>query len=246
MGGRTLDSLLPVDQFYDYRGRPGVDADAPPIWLPVHQGDVFENVDIPGAEPGSRDATQLAMVFMHPCTMRKGAVLADPITMFQVRTESAKKHLAHDRLMRWFSVMPLLDLRPGTTSTQIADLMLVGVVPSSVLDRSKRIASPTAKGRQLIQQRVIYHLTRLAVPLHDLAMQTRAVERELELQATWCERACERNGETPEVVATAEAEFDAYMAHAGRRERLDDDAAVHEVMSEMNREVRERYGTSRS
>jgi hypothetical protein len=245
MSGGTLNPLLSVDKFYDYRGRPGADEDAPPIWLPVHQGDVFERVEVPGVTPSDRDDPQLAMVFMHPCTMRKAAVLTDLITMFQVRTESPRKHIDEDRLMRWFSVMPLLDLRPGVTSTHVADLMHVGVVPSSALDRAQRIASPTAKGRRLVQQRVIYHLTRLAVPLHDLALQTRAVERELELQGTWCERACERDGESADVVMAAELRFDEYMSSDNRRARLDDDSAAHLVMSEVNREVRERYSSGR-
>lgn len=241
MADGALDPLPTVDEFYDYRGRPEVDEDAPPIWLPVHQGDVFEGVQVPGVPPSNRDESPLAMVFMHPCTMRRGAVLTDLITVFQVRTESARKHIDPDRLMRWFSVMPLLDLRPGTTSTHVADFLHIGVVPSSELDRAKRIGSLTASARQLVQQRVIYHLTRLAVPLHDLAMQTRALERELELQATWCERACERNGETAAVVADAESAFDAYMSDNDRRVLLDDDAAVHQVIAEVNREVRQRY-----
>jgi hypothetical protein len=109
--------------------------------------------------------------------------------------------------MRWFSVMPLLDLRPGATSTHVADFLHIGVEPSLALDRTKRIASLSAAARQRVQQRVIYHLTRLAVPLHDLAMQTRAVERELELQASWCERACEHSSETADVVAEVNREI---------------------------------------
>jgi hypothetical protein len=62
MADGALDPLLAVDEFYDYRGRLEVDEDAPPIWLPVHQGDVFEGVDVPGVPRGNRDESQLGTI----------------------------------------------------------------------------------------------------------------------------------------------------------------------------------------
>lgn len=241
MAENVLDPLPALDRYYDYRGQAGVDGDAPPIWLPYHQGDVFAGVDIPGVEAPERTQKALAMLFLHPCTMRRGAVLINPVTVIQVRWFAKRIMAEAEWVTEKFSMMPLPDLHAQGSATHIGDFLSIGVVGAEVLDRSRRIATLSHKGRGLFQQRVIHHLTRLAPPLGDLAKQTRPVEREISLQADWCEAACERKSETIESVTTAELEFDGYMSQNDRRAHLANDDPEHDVMSEVQSEITRRY-----
>ena len=242
MAEETLAPFPGVRRFYDYRGVVERDEGAPPIWLPVHQGDVFEGLAIPGVpEPIDGEPSKI-MIFMHPCVMRKGAPLVDYVTAFRVRRES-RKALEYEQFNGNFSVMPLPDLAAVGAGMHLAEFMMVGVVSGAEIDRSRRIASLSRKGRLLLQQRAVHHFTRHAPPLGDLRNRVRHVERELELQATWCERACEVHGETAKTVAEAEVAFDLYMSLNERRDQLKDDAVVHEVISAVNREIASRYPT---
>ena len=237
----TLAAFPGVDEFYDYRGLPGTD-DAPPIWLPIHQGDVFDGLLVPGAPALGDGESPKVMVFMHPCTMRNGATLIDYVTVFRVRRES-RKVVPYERFSRHFSVMPLPDLAAVGAGMHLAEFQMVGVVPGESLDRNSRVASLSRDGRLLLMQRVVHHFTRLAAPIGDLRNRTRGVERELELQETWCERACDCHGGNTETVAAAEAAFEAYMPGNDRRDRLNDDAVTHELIAEVYQEIERRYPT---
>jgi hypothetical protein len=240
MAEETLAEFLGVDRFYDYRGVVSASDDAPPIWLPVHQGDVFEGLAIPGVPEPTDGETSKVLIFMHPCVMRRGAPLVEYVTAFRVRRES-RKVVDYERYASHFSVMPLPDLAATGAGLHFAEFQMVGVVPGSELDRARRIASLSREGRLLLQQRVVHHFTRHAPPLSDLAKRVTGVERELELQAAWCERACDHHGESADVVAEAEVEFDDYMSSDNRRDRLKDDTVTHEVTAEVNREIAGRY-----
>jgi len=48
MAEETLAVFPGIESFYHRRGVVGADEGAPPIWFPVHQGDVFEVIAIPG------------------------------------------------------------------------------------------------------------------------------------------------------------------------------------------------------
>jgi hypothetical protein len=181
------------------------------------------------------------MLFLHPCTMRKGAALINPVTVLQVRWSGKRVRGESEWVRDSYSAMPLPDLHATSSNTHIADFLAIGVAPSADLDRDRRIATLSQRGRGLLQQRVIHHLTRLVVPLGDLALHTRAVERELGLQADWCEAACERGGQMIGIVTAAEADFDAYMRADGKRAMLADDAQVHGVISAVQREITKRY-----
>lgn len=234
----VLDDLCPVADLYDYRGPSGAQ-DAPPLWLPHHQGDVFTDVDVPGVE--NRD--RLVMLFMHPCTMRKGAVLKDHVTVLAVRTESPRRVL--DDPARWsrhYSVMPLPDLHAAGRGTHTADFTALGTVPSSALNRDRRIATLSLQGRYLFQQRIINHLTRHVVAVHELREATSAVEAEIELQGHWVEAATVAAGtESERTVADAEAAFDAYLRDEDRRRRLSDVTELARVLGEAHREISRRY-----
>lgn len=246
MAEEALDPFPGNDKFYEYRGLPGSE-DAPPIWVPVHQGDVFSGIDVPGLEPNDQNAPasdRLAMVFMHPCVMRRrGAALVDRITVFRVRLETSKVR-TYEKFSGNYSVMPLPDLLGTGAGVHLSEFQMVGTVAGADLDRASRIMSLTKEGRLLLQQRVIHHFTRHAPPLHDLRTRTRGVEREVDLMADWCEGACDANGESAKAVADAEMAFDEYLSGDGRRDRLSDDNDAHEVVSDAHKEIRRRFRSS--
>jgi hypothetical protein len=204
----------------------------------VQQGDVFREVSIPGfEEPGSE---ALAMVFMHPCVMRKGAVLADHITVFRVVQKTTKKR-TYERFARTYSAIPLPELLGPESGVYVGEFQIVGTVTGAVLDRSNRVMSLSKEGRLLLQQRVVHHFTRHIPPLHDLRNRTRGVEREVELLTDWCEAACDTRGDTNDVVAEAEKEFDEYLSAEDRRDRLRDEEYTNTVVADTHGEIRRRY-----
>jgi hypothetical protein len=232
--------LPAVTELYDYRGTPGVGAEAPPLWLPYHQGDVFSQVDIPGIENPDR----LAMLFLHPCTMRRGATLISDVTVIAVTMYTRKRVV--DEPGHWsrrFSVMPLPDLTGTGKQTHVADFLKIGTIASTALPRSQRVANLSQLGRGVIQQRIIYHLTRFAPTLDELDQATRAVELEIEAQADWVQAAClHHRAETIEVIMAAEAAFDAFLSENedSRRKGLSSGQSAQVIM-EIYREKESRY-----
>ncbi|RQO50007.1 hypothetical protein DBV08_05665 [Rhodococcus sp. KBW08] len=227
-----------MEKFYAYRGEPGSE-DAPPIFVPVQQGDVFRGVAVPGVEVPEADGA-LAMIFMHPCVMRKGAVLADQVTVFRVSLKT-KKQRPYERFADTFSEIPLPELFGEGSGVHVGEFQIIGTVPGTMLNRAERVMSLAKDGRLLLQQRAVHHFTRHAPPLHDLRVRTRVVERESELLTDWCEAACDSGGETAEVVAKAELEFDEYLSSEDRRSRLADDDTTNAVVAETHGEIRRRH-----
>jgi hypothetical protein len=206
-----LASVPEPADLYDYRGLPTTE-DGAPLWLPHNQGDVFEGVEIPGIDDPTGEG--LCMLFMHPCTMRAGAILRDKVTVLSVRRQQ-NRGLNRD-MARWskmFKVMPLPLLRNDNDIAYAADFMSVGTVSSTALGRATRRAVLSRTGRLVMQQRVIHHFSRYAPSLDVLEAATRAVETEIELQANWCEAACEVKGdETESTIRAAEESFDSYLS----------------------------------
>jgi hypothetical protein len=227
-------------ELYDYRGKPGVGAEAPPLWLPYHQGDVFSEVDISGIDNPDR----LAMLFLHPCTMRRGATLIRDVTVIAVTMYSKKRVVDEpDHWARRFSVMPLPDLTGTGKQTHTADFLKIGTIASTALLRSQRVSSLSQLGRGIMQQRIIYHLTRFAPTLDELDQATRAVELEIEAQADWVQAAClHHQAGTDEVITAAEAAFDAFLSEdeGSRRRGLSSERSAQVVM-EIWREKESRY-----
>jgi len=182
----VLEPLPPVDELYDYRKGEG---DGVPFWLPYSQGDVFEEVVMPGIED---DSPGFAMLFMHPCTMREGARLRDFVTAVRVRFHEGRV-LSNPRT--WANrnkLMPLPDLLASGDSTHIADFMQLGTIPSSSLDRTRRVSQFSADGRLALQQRLIFHLTRHAPSVDVLRNAGQPLELELQAQIDWMEEAAKK------------------------------------------------------
>lgn len=232
---QALSDLPVPEELCDYRR----DSDPPPLWLPHHQGDVYSHVQVPGDSNGEHDAGDgdLAMLFLHPCTMRQGAVLKPQVTVVPVRCESPKKVLAEpERWGKRYAVMPLPDLFGSGAGTWVGDFMRLGTVSSSVLDRSRRVATLSRTGRLALQQRIVFHFTRFAPSHEGLREATAHVEAEVEMQAAWVEAACDSHGAAdPAVVAQAELDFEAWLNEHDRR------AALLDRRDELQRDVRAEY-----
>lgn len=200
----ALQPLPPVDGLYDYRLSDG----GVPEWLPYNQGDVFQNVEILG---GPENTEKLAMLFMHPCTMRDSKGLREFVTVISVIQVSPKKVLGEESWEKKYKVMPLPDLKGDGKSSHCGDFMTMGTVRSSDLPRECRIAQLSSLGRLHLLQRVIYHLTRHAPKTSEIETATAAVEIELQHQADWLESVSNNRDLSADDVANLEIEFQRYL-----------------------------------
>ena len=155
-------------------------------YRPVLTGDVFEDVAIPGV--GGRG---LGIVLTHPCSMRAdGVTLAKRLLLARV---SASSEIP---LGRWkgghFKVMPLPRLMDEHHSALFEEM---GMVESTVLPRTNRVACLTPYGINLLQQRFVWHLTRFLVPTHRLGEVSEAVFEEVDLCAEWVSEASSAGGD---------------------------------------------------
>ena len=207
--GAQLEQLPPASALYEYRRD---DSSGIPLWLPHNQGDVFDNVNLERVT--GEQGTGMVMLFLHPCTMRRAnGNLVDRATVIGVRCKSPKKAL--DEPHRWsnhYSVVPLPDFSGAQADAYGGDLFTIGTVPMAELRRSHRVAVLSDEGRSHMLHRVIYHLTRDAVPTLRLQEATAVVQTELQLQADWCSAAANRCNLTDEQgIFLAEAEFQARL-----------------------------------
>lgn len=233
---RLLESVPHPDALYDYRGSPGRDEEAPPLWLPHHQGDVFSGVDVPGIPSGDH----LVMLFLHPCTMRSGASLKPQLTVLSVEQVSGRKVRDAEYWERRYAEMPLPDLLNEQRDTHSARFMSIGTVKSDDLKRSHRIAALSVLGRTILQQRIIHHLTRYSPRPAELLDATSAVQAEIELQADWVEARCLLAGnEDDATIEAAELEFDTFMSDEQRRQRLSDPSQAPRIAIDTQRAIRD-------
>jgi len=204
------DSLaIPANpaELHDARG-----ADIP-LSRPLMQGDVLKDVDIPVLETG----TGLAMVIMHPCSMRTGATLRKRLTVVRLI-----KHRAL-QLTHWpdgdYDCMPLPDLMgEDVDDPAFASCFRdVGSVRTIELDLRSRIAILSAPGILYLQQRYVHSATRVVVDLETLSVQMSPVFDELELQEEWVDaalvaRVSELGFDEIAAIQLAEREFQDFLS----------------------------------
>jgi hypothetical protein len=139
--------------------------------------------------------------------------------------------------------MPLPDLREQD-SLCVAKLDDIGKARTDQLAQVDRIACLSPYGINLLQQRLIWRLTRFEVPTHSLQEVSVHVYEEADLLEEWTEELCER-GMTPEQAA---AEFDKLM-RADRddghtlQDRLRDPQSRASVRAACRAELRRRRGS---
>jgi hypothetical protein len=201
---------------------------------PILPGDTFRDVTVPGVAD-VEDSERLAVVVTHPCSMRRGADLAEHLLLARVRKYPPIP------LEKWaeghFRVMPLPVLVPDRVAeTYAADFDLLGRVPSADLGLDRRIAIMSHKGISLLQQRFVHNLTRVVVPQRTLLQQMEPVLEEAELLEEWLRRLAT---DDPHVQAREREarEFDNFLC---RKESLSEGTTLREDlrMPELRTSVR--------
>lgn len=147
---------------------------------PVLTGDVFADVEVPGAPP----ETGLAMVVAHPCTMRKaGGALRDHLAVSRIR------NYPQVQFEQWrtghFRVLPLPDLT--SVDSVAADFELIAPVHPDALALDRRVACLSDYGLGVLQQRRVHHDTRVVVDIDILHAQMAPNLEEADLLHQWLE-----------------------------------------------------------
>lgn len=193
---------------------------------PVLQGDVFENVIVPGLG----DTPLTVQVVMHPCSMRRGVQLVQRIQVAPV--EAYEKVGDWDRHLR---VMPLPDLREDGKH-YAAKFLDTTAVPSSSLTLENRIASLSRQGILILQQRIVRDHARLDLPLNLFLEQSSPVLTEAEMQESWVDAALGATAPNAAEVEGAAADFQDWLDEEdGRRRRALESDLNH---ADLRREVR--------
>lgn len=219
----TLEAPEVDDDLYHSRG------DEVSASRPFLTGDVIDGVTIPGFGENAGPV----IVLSHPCNMRKNGVeLADRLYVARV----APFQYLPPR--RWSSDclrhLPLPALRRDEHFA--AFLSDVGMADAGQIQEGERIACLSDFGVNLLQQRLIFCLTRFVVPIFKLRASCTAVFVEVDLHEEWAE--------SREATADAVAEeFHTWIrerdeANRMRQERLKDPGQVAAVRREMRRRLR--------
>lgn len=123
---------------------------------PLLTGDVIQDVDIPGT-----DGRAPAIIIAHPCQMRgKNAKLNARILCARVHSHCQVDKTAWTT--GFYDRMPLPDL-VGDGALHVGDLNMIGLAETRQLDGGQRMACLQPFGVNLLQQRLVKHMTRLEV-----------------------------------------------------------------------------------
>jgi hypothetical protein len=196
-----MDSIEP-DDLYEERG--GVS-----YCRPILQGDIFAGVILPGfgAEP------QRVQIVTHPCSMRRGPVINERVQVAPIeKYQKVPDWNGHGR------VMPLPDLYEDGVwhAAKFVDLTAVAAGELTV---ERRIASLSHPGIHLLQQRLVFHNTRLTLPLGDFREMSAPVLAEAEMQEMWVETALTEEARTAGTAEQAGVAFQAWLSEDDGRRR---------------------------
>ena len=150
-----------------------------PAARPVFTGDVFESIAIPGIQDEG-----MAIVVAHPCSIRgaEGRLL-DKVLVASVSTHQPAPPRKWSE--GFFDRMPLPELIDE--GFHAAGFALTAPVDGALLQNAKRIACSSAFGVNILQQRMIWHLTRLEVPTYKLHEAFSHTLEEADLLEEWTE-----------------------------------------------------------
>jgi hypothetical protein len=201
---------------------------------PLLTGDVLTEVAIDADE---HDGT--VMIVAHPCSMRgaRGRLLPR-IVVAPIR---AYQHVPFET---WpdghFKVMPLSQMLGETDDrSRAVHLLELTAVRSQELLRDHRILALKDRGIHVLQQRLVYSLTRVEVGLEKLQEQTAHVLLEAELEEEWVDELAD-DGDPNAMSAESEA-FTAYMDD-GHRVALKDVTRRSDAVRVVRAEIRRRSG----
>jgi len=194
---------------------------------PIFTGDVFEQVEIPGV------GTASAIVIGHPCSIRgRNGSLQDRIPVAAV--EDHPVHPPKTWATGFFDRMPLPGL-PLLGDYHAARLGALGLAATGSLRTATRIACLSEPGINQLQQRLVYHQTRLEVPVTTFQEAFDHTYEEAELLENW---ATDFEGTIEE--ATAEFERWIRAGSPSRQQRLLDYAERAPIRRELRNELRRR------
>lgn len=169
-----------------------------PVARPVFTGDVFENVAIPGVQEEG-----MAIVVAHPCSIRG----AEGRLLDRVLVASVGAHQPappRNWSTGFFDRMPLPELIDE--GFHAASFVLTSPVDGALLQQTKRIACLSAFGVNILQQRIIWHLTRFEVPTYKLHEAFSHTLEEADLLEEWTEHEIAK-GISAEVAVVSFDEF---------------------------------------
>ena len=198
---------------------------------PLFTGDVFHGVKVPGVE----DADGLMLV-AHPCAMRAGPILSKSILAVAVRKHAAQAPSHWSK--GFFNRMPLPDLHDDGDSFHVGWLEQMASVATEQLEQGTRIACLSTVGVNLLQQRLIFHLTRLEVETSTLWTAFSHTYEESDLLEEWIE------GLHNVDPAPAES-FDLWLRDGSptRQDRIKDVQYRSQVRVEMRAEIARRVAS---
>lgn len=194
---------------------------------PIFSGDVFDRVEIPGV------GTTSAIVIGHPCSIRgRNGSLQDRMPVAAV--EDHQDHPPKSWAKGFYDRMPLPGL-PLPGEYHAARLGEFGLSATSSLQGSTRVACLSEPGINQLQQRLVFHQTRLEVPLATFQEAFDHTYEEAELLENWV---TELEGVVDEPVS----EFESWIRYGSpsRQQRLLDYAERAPIRRELVAEIRRR------
>lgn len=182
----TLETWDDPSRLYRARGREVAQH------RPLFTGDVLGNVSIPGVQDTGR-----AIVVAHPCSMRgRNAQLLEAVLVAAVEPSDPVPSTKWQN--GFYDRMPLPQLTGPDGQFNAAHIEQIGRARTDQLATSPRLACLTPFAVNLLQQRMIWNLTRFAVPTSTLWQAFGHTYEEADLLEDWLEdvEPSERAGQT--------------------------------------------------
>jgi len=197
-------------------------------YRPLFTGDVVADVPIPGVQSTGR-----AIVLAHPCSIRgRDAKLVDSILMGAV--EDHDPVAAHKWEHGFLNRMPLPELDDVEGSFSVARLDRLGLAATTSIQGAERIACLSPLGVNLLQQRLVAHLTRAEIPTATFWEAFGHTYEEADLLEEWTEELADDD------LDAAAMEFETWIRTDTRQSRLMDPQLRASVRSAMRTEIRRR------
>jgi hypothetical protein len=211
----SLEPALPPDRLYLATG-----GDVNPA-RPLFTGDIFADVDLPGL------GRFPVMLIGHPCSIRgRNGALAERMPAAVVQEHES---VPTDRWAKgYFNRVPL----PGLTSSSsfhVVSLDAFGLARTAHLLAADRIACLSHPGINQLQQRLVFHQTRLAIPTSKFQEAFDHTYDEADLLEEWAT-------DLAEVDNDPARSFESWIreGHPSRQSRLE----THQERAPIRREMR--------
>ena len=196
---------------------------------PLFTGDIFSRVNIPGV------GSSPAIVIGHPCTIRgRNGKLAQrtPVASVEAHGQIAPALWCDG----YFNRMPLAGL-PLDGEFHVARLDEFGLALTSELLAARRLACLSHPGINQLQQRLVHHQTRLAIPSRQFQQAFDHTYEEADLLENW-------STDLADIDDDPASSFESWLREGDpdRQSRLE----AHEERAPIRREMRQAISQRRS